>query len=354
MIEERCRFIVEKQQYHKEGSVLDGAYIIYDNEEKKQYYSHLDDHNGGRERIGMGILISRYLQKNQNEAFLDSLNKYIDYIYRELYDSQTGIVYNDVKRNLEWHRLYNYPWMSVFQLELYHLFKDIKYLKDSFQTMERYYKEGGEKFYGIAIPAVELLNHLKLENMKKEAEVFEKYFTAHALHILGNGLHYPPFEVRYEQSIVAPAVSCLIQAYEITKNERFLEEAEKQMAVLELFNGEQPDYHQYEVAIRHWDGRWFGKYRNYGDTYPHYWSSLTGMDFVQYSNITGNEKYKEKAKASFRGCLNLFGTDGSASCAMVYPEMVNGKKGYYYDPWANDQDWALYFALKYEETTIGN
>lgn len=352
MIEERCRFIVEKQQYHKEGSVLDGAYLIYDNEEQKQYYSHLDDHNGGRERIGMGILIARYLQKNQNEAFLESLKKYITYIYRELYDSNTGVVYNDVKRNLDWHRLYNYPWMSVFQLELYRLFKDRKYLKDSFCTIERYYKEGGAKFYGIAIPAIELLRYLKLENMKEEAEVFKKDFTTHALHILENGLHYPPFEVRYEQSIVAPAVSCLIQAYDITRDERFLEEAEKQMSVLELFNGEQPDYHQYEVAIRHWDGRWFGKYRNYGDTYPHYWSALTGMDFVQYSNITGNKKYKEKAKASFRGCLNLFRTDGSASCAMVYPEMVNGKKGNYYDPWANDQDWALYFALRYEEATI--
>ena len=352
MIEERCRFIVEKQQYHKEGSVLDGAYLIYDNEEKKQYYSHLDDHNGGRERICMGILIARYLQKNRNEAFLESLKKYIAYIYRELYDSKTGVVFNDVKRNKDWHRLYNYPWMSVFYLELYRLFKDRKYLEDSFRTMERYYKEGGGTFYGIAIPAIELLEYLKLENMKAEAEIFENDFIKHALHILENGLHYPPFEVRYEQSIVAPAVSCLLQAYDITRDKRFLEEAEKQMEVLELFNGEQPDYHQYEVAIRHWDGRWFGKYRNYGDTYPHYWSSLTGIDFIQYSNITGNEKYKEKAKASFRGCLNLFGADGSASCAMVYPDMVNGKKGHYYDPWANDQDWALYFALRYEEATI--
>ena len=187
MIEERCRFIVNKQQYHKEGSVLDGAYLIYDNEEKKQYYSHLDDHNGGRERIGMGILIARYLQNNKNEVFLQSLKKYIDYVYRELYDSNTGIVYNDVRRNLDWHRLYNYPWMSLFQLELYILFKDRKYLEDSFRTMERYYKEGGGEFYGIAIPAIELLKYINLENMKEEAEVFKQDFINHASHILGNG-----------------------------------------------------------------------------------------------------------------------------------------------------------------------
>ena len=54
-----------------------------------------------------------------------------------------------------------------------------------------------------------------------------------------------------------------------------------------------------------------------------------------------------KAKASLRGCLNLFFIDGMASCAMVYPDTVNGKKAHYYDPWANDQDWALYYAVKW-------
>ena len=57
--------------------------------------------------------------------------------------------------------------------------------------------------------------------------------------------------------------------------------------------------------------------------------------------------YEHKAKASLRGCLNLFFIDGMASCAMVYPDTVNGKKAHYYDPWANDQDWALYYAVKW-------
>ena len=33
----------------------------------------------------------------------------------------------------------------------------------------------------------------------------------------------------------------------------------------------------------------------------------------------------------------------------IEPQTVNGKKGNFYDPWANDQDWALYYALKYED-----
>lgn len=38
---------------------------------------------------------------------------------------------------------------------------------------------------------------------------------------------------------------------------------------------------------------------------------------------------------------------------MVFPQTVNGIKAHYYDPWANDQDWALYYALKYDSITSG-
>ena len=103
----------------------------------------------------------------------------------------------------------------------------------------------------------------------------------------------------------------------------------------------------FENAIRHWDGYWFGKYECYGDTFPHYWSTLSGDVFASYAQITGDKSYEHKAKASLRGCLNLFFIDGMASCAMVYPDTVNGKKAHYYDPWANDQDWALYYAVKW-------
>ena len=44
----------------------------------------------------------------------------------------------------------------------------------------------------------------------------------------------------------------------------------------------------------------------------------------------------------------MFMPDGSASCAYVYPVSVNGRKGGYYDPYANDQDWGLYFMLRYK------
>lgn len=119
----------------------------------------------------------------------------------------------------------------------------------------------------------------------------------------------------------------------------------RQMEILELFNARQPHYLQHEVAIRHWDGYWFGKDRQYGDTYPHYWSALTGNVYMLWYRISGEERYLKMAENSLRGVLSLFFPDGSASCAYVFPVTVNGKAGQRYDEYANDQDWGMYFYL---------
>ncbi|MCD8076758.1 MAG: hypothetical protein LUF27_17370 [Lachnospiraceae bacterium] len=123
----------------------------------------------------------------------------------------------------------------------------------------------------------------------------------------------------------------------------------------------------YETAIRHWDGYWFGKRRMYGDTFPHYWSALTGNVFLRYAKITGDILWQKRGEDSLRGVLSLYeikqshvktgagctdsdemenAFDVKAGCAFVYPRTVNGKRAYFQDPWANDQDWGLYFYLR--------
>ncbi|MCD8012595.1 MAG: hypothetical protein LUG99_05385 [Lachnospiraceae bacterium] len=353
LVRKRCEFIAARQQYHGKAKSLNGAYLIYDNEENRLYYNHSwHDHNAGRERLGMGALIALWLQKEEDKFLQDSLMQYKEYVYRELYDQKSGTVFNDIGRSQEIHRLYNFPWMAIFQLELYNLTKEKNYLNDSFQTMRRYYLNGGVEFYAIGIPAEDLFCTLKKAGMEKEAEEFRKWFLCQADYIFKNSIAYPPSEVNYEQSIVAPAVSILLQGFSLSGEERYLKEAEKQLSVLRLFHGRQPNYLQFENAIRHWDGYWFGKHQLLGDTYPHYWSALSGVAFLQYADITADSKYLELARASFRGCLSLFSEYGEASCAMIFPEMVNGEKAHCHDPWANDQDWALYFVLKSEKLNL--
>ena len=162
--------------------------------------------------------------------------------------------------------------------------------------------------------------------MQDEARELRELFAGHADRIAERGTAYPSSEVNYEQSIVAPAAAVLLDVYRITGKERYLCEAERQIAVLELFNGIQPDYHLCENAIRHWDGYWFGKYKLYGDTFPHYWSALTGEVFAAYGLTTGKKEYVKRAEDSRRGVLPLIFSDGTASCAYVYPCRVNGQE----------------------------
>ena len=346
LAERRCRFIADKQQYKNINSRLDGAYLTYDNEEKHIFYSRESDFNGGRERVGMGVLIAKYLQKHRDKTLLDSLDKYVKYVERELFDKETGVVYNDYGRDNQWNRLYNYPWISVFYIELYKLYGSKEKLLYAYRALISYYEQGGTEFYAIEIPVYDIISCLENENMTDERNRLMEYFTEHCEVLLRNGLNYPTSEVNYEQSIVAPATYILIQMYMITDERKYLSAAKEQMKALELFNGLQPDYHLYEVAIRHWDGYWFGKRKLFGDTFPHYWSALTANVYADYSCVTNDMEYKRKANASYRGVMSLFMTDGSASAAYIYPATVNGNKAGYYDPYANDQDWGMYYMLK--------
>jgi hypothetical protein len=326
---------------------LDGAYLIYDTQEGHVYYGHRNDHNGGRERVAMGVLMARYLRGRPNADFETSLKKYVAYALRELFDSEHGTVFNDINRDGSFQRLYNYPWFARFFLELYGLWKESAYLRYMFKALNDFYAKGGSHFYALGIPMVEGLAKLEEAGLSAEAETLKINFLAHADAILQIGLDYPAHEVKYEQCIVAPAADILFQVYRISKEAKYLDAAKKQLEILALFNGRQPDSRLYESAIRHWDGYWFGKKQLYGDTFPHYLSVLTGMAYAQYYKSSGNTDALNMAEHSLRGVLCLFAPDGSASCARLYPLKVNGAPADFLDPWANDQDWGLYYALKF-------
>lgn len=347
LAEKRVHFIADRQQCHDEKSYLNGAYLVYDNEEKRQYYGHRNDINGGRERVGMGVLMAHYLQRHPDKKLRESLDQYIAYVLRELYDEETGEVFNDAPRCRDYIRLYNAPWMGRLFLEMYLLTKDAAYLDRYLKCMTMFYQSGGDHFYAIALPMYESVEVFREADRIKDAETLLDFYKKHGDFIITCGSNYPAHEVAYEQSIVAPAADYMCELYLLTGEEKYRQEAEAQMERLELFQGFQPDYHMNEVAIRHWDGYWFGKRRCLGDTFPHYWSALSGCAYTQMNKMTDSDKYREKARKTLRAVLSLFREDGSASCAMVYPMSVNGTTASFYDPWANDQDWGLYFALKY-------
>lgn len=85
ILDNRAHFIAEKQQYHREGSHLDGAYLIYDNVTNSLYCNSngWNDHNSARERIGMGVTICRELGVKYDEKLMASLKKHREFIERE-------------------------------------------------------------------------------------------------------------------------------------------------------------------------------------------------------------------------------------------------------------------------------
>lgn len=343
----RCQFLAQKQQCRDQNSHLYGAFLIYDLEEKKQYYSHKNDHNGGRERVGMGVLLAHALRKHPDPMLMESLKLYVAYVMRELYDGDTGEVFNDMPRCRDYIRLYNYPWIAQLFLEMYQLEGKDHWLDEYKRTVECFYREGGSHYYAIGMPMKESVDVFRRAGRTEDAEYLVDLYCSQGDFMAACGRNYPAHEVDYEQSIVAPAAIYMCELYQITGEEKYLEEARRQLQVLELFQGDQPDYHLNQVAIRHWDGYWFGKRKLLGDTFPHYWSVLSGWAYTAADQISQLAKSGCRTENTLRGVLSLFGEDGSASCAMVYPMSVNGTPAHFYDPWANDQDWGLYYAVKY-------
>lgn len=159
-------------------------------------------------------------------------------------------------------------------------------------------------------------------------------------------LDYPVSEVNFEQSIVTPAAVMQLELYRWTGDREWLTAAELQLKTLLRFSGKQPDHQLHDIAIRHWDGYWFGKDRMWGNTFPHHWSTLNAIALHHYGQAAGEDSYGSISEGIIRSNLAPFDQDGRGSCAWIYPTSVNGRPGHYADPCANDQDWVLNHMLQ--------
>lgn len=350
VLAKRLEFITTKQQYSEDGNALDGAFLCYDTESGRlSYDEQFPDRNAQRERFGMTILLARYLRTHQNEALLASLKKAVAFVRRETYDPETGEVFNFVGRHVSSIRLYNFPWLSSLLTEAYYVLGDASLLTDAYKIMDTYYERGGKNFYPNAVFVRDLILCFENNGLQRESEKLRADFLAHTEAVIARGLNYPKHEVNYEQTIVTPAVSLILDAYLLTNDPRYLCEIQPHLSALERFDGLQPHYMLNQIAVRYWDDYWFGKIHAFGDTLPHYWSSLSSIDYIRYAQATGDSERMQRGICGLRNCLCLFMRDGSASCAHLYPFEVNGVKGDRFDPLCNDQDFALLFAYLYLE-----
>jgi hypothetical protein len=348
LIDQRVHFIVDHQQMNDNRDPRYGAYMIYDNENKTipldlSHSISPEDHDEGAERLGMGVLIAKWLQTHRDTSIYQSFMRYAHFVRHGL-QTPDHKVYSSVTRAGR-HRGYNYPWVADLYLQAYKLTREPRFIVDYFQTIRRFYKEFGHGFYAIGIPLKEGMDQLSSAGMTSQRDTLLEDFTKMGDLFLKNGIYYPKHEVNYEQSIVAPAVCFLCELYLVTHNIKYLNGAKEQMPSLAAFSGRQPDAHLNDIAMRHWDGYWFGKRECFGDVMPHYWSAINAVAFQRYYECTRDRCSRERALRIVENNLLNFREDGSASCAYLYPASIDGKPGKYYDPYANDQDWALCFYL---------
>ena len=354
LISRRAGFILNHQKMTDRNDSRFGALMVYDNEGDSIYLNSTPncnpaDRDEGAERVGMGIFLAKYYSKHPSPELLDHLKEYAAFLRNRLQtpDYTTFSSVDKTGRN----RGYNYVWVADYYFHMYRITGDPQYAADGYHTLKSWFKQFGHGFYAIGIPVELSLQSLKEAGMNEEYESLLTDYTKTGDIFISNSLNYPAHEVNYEQSIVAPAIQFLAQMHIVTGEKRYLDEVEKQLPVLEAFNGIQPSHHLNDIAIRHWDGYWFGKREMFGDTFPHYWSTTTGAVFHYYSRISGKKEYAERARNIVLNNLSLFDEEGRGYCAYLYPDRIDGVKGKFNDPYANDQDWALaYYLLIQEES----
>lgn len=337
LVRSRAAFIARKQQVRDRNSPLYGAILSYDNDTQARFLNPAwADQGEGREHIGMGILLAQAGERWQDRKLRAAARLNQRFVMEKLQDAE-GTVY-DSARDRTRQRLYNYPWVAQLHLEL-------KAYDACFRTYRQYYRRGGNTFYAFPIAMLDTVNGFRAARRMDQADELLGLFRGHADRIADVGADIPAHEVNYEQTIIGPATLIPLEVYMLTQDERYLRCAQAFLPMLDAFNGRQPDHHLNDIAIRHWDGFWFGRLRMWGDTFPHYWSALTGWVFYRYWQATGSQEHRRRGREILLNNLSAFRPDGSASCAYLYPDAVNGNPARCWDPLANDQDWALVFVL---------
>jgi hypothetical protein len=218
--------------------------------------------------------------------------------------------------------------------------------------MERFYDRGGEHFLAFELGAVvtDTAAALRGAGRDEEATALTARLLGQARAFLTHDLDLPAHEVNYEQSIVAPLLDLLITAHRLDPDLIPPAALLTRLEWLTAFAADQPDVRLRHMPIRRW-GYWFGSLRLWGDMSPHYWSILSAVVYLDFPAALlppdRLRRLREAGRAILQGNLVSFAEDGSDTCAFVYPSCVDGRPAHVADPLANDQDWALVYALRY-------
>lgn len=346
LAERRAVFLLDRQRPSEREGSRRFAFVPYDNHSGLTVLEGgWSDWSDGRERVGSALLLQQLRQRGWGEqaALGEALAGYHRFVVENLVQPD-GTVLDDA-RGRRPPRLYNFPWFARFLL-------DEGDLDRAAAVISRYYDLGGGRFLAFELGSVvgDVAAALRAAGRAEQADSLIGSLLHQARTFLDYGDDLPAHEVNYEQSIVAPLLDLLLAAHRIDPALVPAPELRRRLAWLRAFGADQPDVRLHHIPIRHWDGYWFGGLRQWGDVFPHYWSVLSAAAFLSWPDgllpAPETAQLRDEGRAILRGNLVSFAPDGSATCAFVYPSCVNGQPAHAADPLANDQDWALVYALR--------
>ncbi len=332
LVERRVRFVLDRQRPVERAGSRRAAFVPYDNDAGLTVLAGAwRDWSDVRERVGTAQLLQATRERGWGDrAELDEALAAYERFVVEHVVAEDGTVRDDLDHTRA-PRLYDFPGFARFLLDQGDVVRAVR-------IADRYYALGGAHFLAFGLGP--LLRDLATRLNGAGAARMERHLIAHATAFLEHGDDLPPHEVNYEQSMVAPLLELLLAAREIEPGLVSDAELDRRLRWLTAFAADQPDARVRHVPIRHWDGYWFGADRLWGDVFPHYWSVLSAAVLLSWPHL------RESGLAILRANLANFNADGSATCAFVYPSCVNGRPAHVADPLANDQDWALVYALR--------
>ena len=250
-------------------------------------------------------------------------------------------------------RLYNTPWAVDFLVLDALRTGAVEALDLAASLLEASVRHGVSTHLSIGYPqalialdtAVRLLPAAPSDLTERVERLLEG-LRNQAADLAARGGDIPAHEVSYEQSIVAPLVSLLSLAYRRWADDRLLSAIERALGWLLAFGGRQRHARLRHIAVRHWDGYWFGLQRKWGDVFPHYWSALTAVALLELPEELQTAEHETMAQSILEANLASYDMNARGCCAFVYPSCVDGVAAHGPDPLDNDQDWALVYALR--------
>ncbi|WP_335987823.1 hypothetical protein [Glycomyces sp. MUSA5-2] len=346
VVRRRVDYIARHQIARERPGLLAHAFVPVDVRTKTTHSTNAwQDWTDGSERVAMPLL----LQLAALRGWADPtevgplLDGWAEFAARHLLDADATPTRGSQVGRVP--RLYDAPWLARFFLDRHRLTGDPAALDLAACIIERNFALGGTAHLSITLSETTVAIAEALGDTPRAAALREG-LIASARHFTGLGRNLPAHEVNYEQSIVAPLVDLLTAAYGLTGESEFLDAAAERLPWLLAFGGPQPHARLHGVAIRHWDGYWFGIERLWGDVFPHHWSALTAATLRRLpASLRTADTDRLAAAIEGANMANQF-ADGSATCAFVMPSTVDGRAAHLDDPLANDQDWHLVLRLR--------